>query len=292
MTINWYNPSTLKTKSKVQISSKSHIRSIVLVANPEKKIAGQESVRLRSWLKNKGIRVLGPSQFDQADGVITLGGDGTILSIASQAARARVPVFGVNVGRLGFMTTTSLSGMRKGIEQWLAGKWLLSPRLLLEVTSPSLKGTHLALNDVVVRIGAPTRVTHVHTSINGQELGVLTGDGVIVSTSTGSTAYSLSAQGPVVHPEIDALILTPICPHSFSQRPIVFPSTQTLTLCLQDKHVKNEVQLCFDGQRVFHLKSGDEVHVKQSTYKLQLVYNPQTPYFHVLREKLSWGGRS
>ncbi len=267
------------------------IRSVVIVSNPEKRHAENERPRLQNWLKKRGVSVVSEAQLSKAQAVLTLGGDGTILSVASEAAKANIPVFGINTGRLGFMTSTSMKNMYKSLSAWLAGKWVVSSRMMLEVQPPRIKGPLLALNDAVIRTGATTRVTHIHASVGNADLGFFVGDGVIVATSTGSTAYSLSAQGPIVHPTLDALILTPICAHSFTQRPIVFPADNVLMLKLSDRRSGNRVQLSLDGQRVFDLSAGDAVRIRRSQYKLKLLHDPKVTYFGVLREKLSWGER-
>ncbi len=269
----------------------SDIRSVVIVANPDKDKARQETPRLRQWLKRKHIATLPASSISRADGIITLGGDGTILSIAPQAAAAGVPVLGINVGRVGFLTSVEQKRMYPFLEAWLKGRLVIDERMMLEVVAPRIKAPQLALNDAVIRIGATSRVTTVFASIEKEDVGCFVGDGVIVATPTGSTAYSLSAQGPVLHPGVEALMLTPICAHSFTQRPVVFPAHQTLDLQLRDIRERTEVQLCLDGQRVFSLKSGDCVSVRRANATLQLISDPSVSYFEVLREKLSWGGR-
>lgn len=267
------------------------LTSVAIVHNPDKARAATEIPRLQHWFKQRKIKVLPARRMAQADALLTLGGDGTILSIAAQAAEAGVPVLGVNVGRLGFMTAIEMGRLYDSLEEWIHGKWPVSQRLLLEVVAPRVKKPLLALNDAVVRIGSVARVTSVHASIENEDLGFLTGDGVIVATPTGSTAYSLAAQGPVLHPDVEALILTPICAHSFTQRPVVFPAHQTLELKVRDRREKNEVQLCLDGQRTFVLRSGDRVLVRLAKRKLKLFQDPRVSYFEVLREKLSWGER-
>lgn len=267
------------------------IRSVVLVSNPEKSRARAELPRLRAWLNSNRIDVRPAGKLRGSDAVITLGGDGTILNIASKAALAGVPVLGINVGRLGFMTSMELPALYPTLKRWIKGDWAVSERLMLEVSAPRVNGALLALNDAVIRVGSTPRVTTIDALIENEELGRFTGDGVIVATPTGSTAYSLAAQGPVIHPELEALVLTPICAHSFTQRPVVFPKSQTLELRLQDQRIGNEVQLCLDGQRLFSLKSGDIVRVRCAPYKLRLFQDPKVPYFGVLREKLSWGVR-
>lgn len=267
------------------------IRAIAVHSNPDKARAKAELPRLKAWLLRRKIKLLSTHQLSKTDALITLGGDGTILAIAPQAARAGVPVLGVNIGRLGFMTAVELGGLYPALDRWLKGEWVLRQRLMLEVTAPRVKSPLLALNDAVIRIGSTTRVTTVYAAIEKEDLGCFTGDGVIVATPTGSTAYSLAAQGPVVHPDVDALVLTPICAHSFTQRPVVFPGRQMLELSLRDQREGNEVQLCLDGQRVFLLESGDKVSIRAASFKLKLFQDPEVKYFGVLREKLSWGER-
>jgi len=271
--------------------SNSVVRSVVVVANPEKIRARQELPRLKKWLRAHGIAVFGLSEVDGCDAVITLGGDGTILSVASRAAQAGVPVLGVNIGHLGFMTAVEVRRLYPALKRWLEGHWTVSHRLLLEVWPPHAKHSLLALNDAFVRISAPTRVTTVSAWVAGERLGDFTGDGLIVATPTGSTAYSLAAQGPVIHPEMDALVLTPICAHSFRQRPVVFSAKQTLELRVEDEIPTGQMQLCLDGRRVFSLRHGDRIRIGGAPIKLKLIQDPRVSYFGVLREKLSWGGR-
>lgn len=267
------------------------IRRLAIVAHPYKPRAREELPRLRTWLMRRGIRVLSDRQMSRADAVITLGGDGTILAIAPDAARHGVPVLGVNIGRLGFMTSVELGRLYEALDGWLQNGWPVSERLMLKIHAPRQRQPYYALNDAVIRIGRTPRVASVQVSVDNENLGDFTGDGVIVATPTGSTAYSLAAQGPVLHPEARALLLTPICPHSFRQRPLVMPEGQSLELTLERPQRGSEVQLCLDGQKVFLLRSGDRVRVTRSPYRLKLIQNPQSSYFGVLREKLLWGGR-
>jgi NAD+ kinase len=190
------------------------------------------------------------------------------------------------------MTATDLKHMYGALTEWLKGKWIVSSRMMLEVRAPRINAPLLALNDAVVRTGSTTRVTRIEATVDGVDLGAFVGDGVIAATSTGSTAYSLSAQGPVVHPDLDGIILTPICAHSFTQRPIVFPADRLLTLTHSDNRPgNNKVQLSLDGQRVFDLRQGETVRIRRSQYKLKLLQSPSMTYFGVLKKKLSWGER-
>lgn len=264
-------------------------RKVVVFFNPDKASAKKERPRLLSWLKKKHIDVLPLSKISEAEAVITLGGDGTILAVAPQAALAACPVLGINTGRLGFMTAVDVKHMDRALNDWSLGKLVASSRMMVEVEIPRLKKQFYALNDAVIRTGATNRVTRILATVNEERLGYFVGDGVIVATSTGSTAYSLSAQGPIVHPELDAMILTPICAHSFTQRPIVFSANRALQLSLDDKRANSEVELSLDGQRVFSLKWEDVIRIRRSPHKLELLHDPKKTYFNVLREKLSWG---
>jgi NAD+ kinase len=273
------------------VDVKKSVKSVALHFNPEKPRAIAERPRLEAWFARRKIRLLPLTRLGEADVLITLGGDGTILSIAPQAAQKNVPVLGINTGRLGFMTSIEVPNLYASLSRVVSGKWAVSSRLMLEVVAPRVPTPMLALNDAVIRVGSTTRVTTILASIQGQELGRFIGDGVIVATPTGSTAYSLAAQGPVVHPDVNALVLTPICAHSFSQRPVVYPADQTLEISIVDRRGRNEVQLCLDGQRVFLLHSGDRVLLRRAPQKLQLIHDPAVSYFGILREKLSWGER-
>ncbi|MBV9080560.1 MAG: NAD(+)/NADH kinase [Elusimicrobia bacterium] len=271
--------------------SAGRVRTVAIVPNPEKSRARQELPRLKRWLKKRGIAAVGRAGISRSDAVITLGGDGTLLAVAPDAAAAGVPVIGVNLGRLGFMTAVELRRLYPSLDAWLKGRWVASERLLLEVWPPRRRGPLMALNDVVMRTGATSRITTVSLSISGERLGDFTGDGIIVATPTGSTAYSLAAQGPIVHPEMEALVVTPICAHSFRQRPIVCPADRALEVRLEDANAGSRTTLCLDGQQTFSLELGDRVRIGRAPIKLKLLQDPRWSYFAVLREKLSWGGR-
>jgi NAD+ kinase len=267
------------------------IRSISIVSNPDKIRSREELAPLKTWLKRRHITMLPASQLPEADVVLTLGGDGTILAVAPKAALAGVPVLGINVGRLGFMTAVGLDHMYGALTDVLENRAVISERIMLEVMVPRSRGPNLALNDAVLRIGSATRMTMMNAMIENEDLGCFTGDGLIVATPTGSTAYSLAAHGPIVHPEMEALLLTPICAHSFTQRPVVLSSAHAVTIWPKDRRGMRELQLCLDGQRVFKLQKDDRVVVRRSKHKLKLLQKPDSSYFGVLREKLLWGGR-
>jgi NAD+ kinase len=221
----------------------------------------------------------------QVDLVIVLGGDGTLLSVAHLAALARVPVVGVNLGRLGFLTEVPVDELFVSLDAFLAGRrGIVSPRLLLRATS---RGTsYLCLNDVVINKGAVARMIQIAIQIDGRDIAVLKSDGLIVATPTGSTAYSLSAGGPIVQPYVPALILSPICPHALSFRPMVVSSDSKIKLRILT--AGEEVYLTLDGQRGVLLGKDDVVEIERSAFDLSLVSSPRRNYFDLLKEKLSW----
>jgi NAD+ kinase len=221
----------------------------------------------------------------QVDLVIVLGGDGTLLSVAHLAALARVPVVGVNLGRLGFLTEVPVDELFVSLDAFLAGRrGIVSPRLLLRATS---RGTsYLCLNDVVINKGAVARMIQIAIQIDGRDIAVLKSDGLIVATPTGSTAYSLSAGGPIVQPYVPALILSPICPHALSFRPMVVSSDSKIKLRILT--AGEEVYLTLDGQRGVLLGKDDVVEIERSASDLSLVSSPRRNYFDLLKEKLSW----
>jgi NAD+ kinase len=223
---------------------------------------------------------------EKVDLVVVLGGDGTLLSVAHKAARAGVPVMGVNLGRLGFLTEIPVSEARLALDSMLMGEAesVISPRRLIEARCR--RKVHLCLNDVVINKGALSRMVQIAIRIDGKEVAVLKADGVIVATPTGSTAYSLAAGGPIVQPRVPAIVLSPICPHTLTFRPMVISAGSTIGLKLITDG--EEVYLTLDGQRGAHLKKNDEVEVRTSPLELKLVTSPKRNYFDLVKEKLGW----
>ena len=222
---------------------------------------------------------------EASDLVVVLGGDGTLLSVAHLAAKAGVPVMGVNLGRLGFLTEIPVSEAVPTLERFLAGEaGLVSPRWLLE--GRTAKETSYCLNDLVVTKGAKARMIELAIGIDGRDVTRLKADGLIVSTPTGSTAYSLSAGGPILHPQVPAIVLTPICPHTLSFRPLAVPATSVITVRLLTGG--EEVYLTLDGQRGGVFEHHDAVEIRRAPYELQLVTSPRRGYFDLVKEKLGW----
>ena len=221
-----------------------------------------------------------------SDLVVVLGGDGTLLSVAHVAARAGVPVMGVNLGSLGFLTEVPLAEMRIALDAVLAGgEDTISPRMMLESTCRGK--ADLTLNDVVINKTAKARMIQFGISVDGREIATLRADGLIVATPTGSTAYSLSAGGPILQPHVPAIVLTPICPHTLSFRPTVISSAARVRIDLRTPG--EEVYLTLDGQRGGKMEDDDAVEIRKSALVLNLVTSPKRHYFGLLQEKLRWG---
>lgn len=222
----------------------------------------------------------------KVDLLLVLGGDGTLLSIAHVAAQKDVPVVGINLGALGFLTEVPLDEMFLTLNSYLEGNdKIVSRRQMLQAKTK--ENSYYSLNDVVINKGALARMIRCAIWIDGKEIAMTRADGLIISTPTGSTAYSLSAGGPIVQPYIPAIILTPICPHTLSFRPMVISSESEVKVQLLTGG--EEVYLTIDGQRGELMKKDDAVTVCQSELKLQLISSPRRNYFDLLKEKLRWG---
>jgi len=229
---------------------------------------------------------------DRSDMVIVLGGDGTLLSVARLVWNSRVPILGVNLGGLGFLTEISLEELYPVLEKVLQGDFEINERDVMNA-SVIRKGESAAeftvLNDAVINKGALARIIDLEITINGKYLTTFRSDGLIISTPTGSTAYNLSAGGPIVYPSLHTLIITPICPHTLTNRPIVIPDDVRVRAVLKSK--EEEVILTLDGQQGFPLEFEDVVEVKSAEGRILLIKSPYRHYFELLREKLKWGER-
>jgi len=222
----------------------------------------------------------------RADLVIVLGGDGTLLSIAHVAAQEDVPVVGINLGALGFLTEVPLDEMYLTLDSYLGGnEEIVSRRRMLEAKTEGK--TYYCLNDVVINKGALARMIQCAIWIDDKEISMTKADGLIISTPTGSTAYSLSAGGPIIQPHIPAIIIAPICPHTLSFRPMVISSESMVKVQLLTGG--EEVYLTIDGQRGNLMKKDDTVEVRCSGLELRLISSPKKNFFDLLQEKLRWG---
>ncbi|MBP1769580.1 MAG: inorganic polyphosphate kinase [Candidatus Aminicenantes bacterium] len=220
-----------------------------------------------------------------SDLIVVLGGDGTLLSVAPAAARAGVPVMGINLGRLGFLTEIPVSEAVATLDRFLAGDaGLVSPRWLLEARTAEISS--YCLNDAVITKGAVSRMIELVLGIDGRDVATFKADGLIVSTPTGSTAYSLSAGGPIVHPRVPAIVVTPICPHTLSFRPLAVPAASSVSVRLLTGG--EEVFLTLDGQRGRAMAANDTVELRKAPFELQLVTSPKRSYYDLVKEKLGW----
>jgi NAD+ kinase len=224
--------------------------------------------------------------------IIVLGGDGTLLSVARLVGEHDVPILGVNLGGLGFLTEITLEELYRVLEKVVQGDFITDERVVLHA-SVIRRGERMAefvvLNDAVINKGALARIIDLETTINGEYLITFKSDGLILSTPTGSTAYNLSAGGPIVYPSLHCIIITPICPHTLTNRPIMIPDDVEIRATLKTK--QQEVTLTLDGQQGFTLEFEDVVEVKKAEGHILLITSPYRHYFEVLREKLKWGER-
>jgi len=263
--------------------------------------------KLATWLESHGKKVFIDADTAAAiklDGydresipslvemLIVLGGDGTLLAASRLVADAHrdVPIFGVNLGSLGFMAEVSLDELYDNLEKAIAGKLATEDRIML-TTSVLRDGKRIAqyrvLNDAVINKGALARMMELKVSVDDGLLTTLRADGLIIATPTGSTAYSLSAGGPIIYPTLHCFVVTPICPHTLSNRPIAVPDNVVVTVCLTSH--SEDVVLTLDGQIGFTLMPNDVVEIKKSRFKMKLIKHPTKSYYEILRAKLKWG---
>ena len=228
-----------------------------------------------------------------ADLVVVLGGDGTLLSVTRIPGIEEVPILAVNLGDLGFLTEVRVDELYDVVGQVLDGRYELDHRMMLDVTlrrsDGTVAGRYRTLNDVVVNKGALARIIDLETSINGNYLNSFKADGLIITTPTGSTGYSLSAGGPIIAPGLQVFAITPICPHTLTNRPLILPASSNVHVCLRSDHA--DVYLTMDGQVGVRLQCGDTVEVSRSNARISLIHSPVRSYFDTLKEKLKWGQR-
>ena len=285
------------------------MRRVGIVAKPDAPRAAEVVARLVEWLIARDIEVtleketagivpaLRVAAANKAelpglsDLLIVLGGDGTLLSMARAVGDLGVPIMGVNLGGLGFLTATTLDEMLPSLEAAVAGRMIVEERLLLlarVIRNGAVVCEHMALNDMVITKSAMSRLINLAVSVEGEYATAYRADGLIISTPTGSTAYSLSAGGPIVFPTADVIVLTPICSHTLTNRPIVLPASLGIEVTVQSDQ---EIMLTVDGQVGVGLRERDIVEVVKAAPHLRLVRFAQKDFFSVLRAKLKWGER-
>ncbi len=224
--------------------------------------------------------------------IIVLGGDGTLLSVARQVWNKNIPILGVNLGGLGFLTEITLEELYPVLEKVLRNDFEINEREVLNagvIRNEKRIAEFIVLNDAVINKGALARIIDLETTINDEYLSTFRSDGLIISTPTGSTAYNLSAGGPIVYPSLHTIIITPICPHTLTIRPIIIPDDVKIRALLKSRN--EEVTLTLDGQQGFALDYEDIVEVGKAEGRILLIKSPYRQYFELLREKLRWGER-
>lgn len=277
------------------------IKSVSIVVKPNHAEALITAAELSAWLQTKGIKQIGePLSASQtrdettptldADLIVVLGGDGTMISTARLIGLDRTLVLGINYGSLGYLTDFRIEEMFPALESIIAGQYEIDRRVMLE--AELLRGEERlaagrVLNDVVLNKAALARIIEIDVHLNGQFVNSFRADGLIISTPTGSTAYNLSAGGPIIYPSMNAVVMTPICPFTLTNRPIVIPDAAEIELSLKDEN--EGVILTFDGQTGHRMKANDRVVIRKSETTFNLVQPTNRNYFDVLRDKLKWG---
>jgi NAD+ kinase len=271
-------------------------------------------VELEDWLRRRGVDAVWSTEAAelfaagtrttadrsqlpvQSDLAVVLGGDGTLLAMAKAIAESGqdVPILAVNFGSLGFLTEITRPEVFDALDAVLANRASHDLRMMLCAVATRAgenRASHMALNDVVFSRTALSRMIELSVSVGDQFVTAVRADGLIVATPTGSTAYNLAAGGPIVHPAMDALILTPIAPHTLTNRPIVIPAEREVRVQSTGSNAGDEVYVTMDGQTGFGLQQGDELAITRADRPLRLVRSTQRSYFEVLRQKLKWNER-
>jgi NAD+ kinase len=288
------------------------IARVGIVAKARLSAAAGDLADIASWLERRGMepifdtataslagttaaRTAEPDELPRlVDLIVVLGGDGTLLGTAGRIARSGrdIPILGVNFGGLGFLTEITLPELYPSLEAVLAGHASMDERMMLRSITTREGATYddrVVLNDLVVTRGSLSRIIEMSVWVGDSFVTRFRSDGLIVASPTGSTAYNLAAGGPIIHPSVDALVITPIAPHTLTNRPIVVPSGAEVRLHPHVDGAENEIYVSFDGQFNFALEPGDEVRVRRAERPLRIVRASTRSYFEVLREKLKWG---
>lgn len=284
----------------------SKVKKAGIVCNPKKPQAEKILSQLIDWFTKKKVKVwieesalpilhqkdlICPSGelASRSDLIIAMGGDGTLLKAARMVGRTPVPILGVNIGSLGFLTETVEEEIYTVLEDVIEGSYELEKRMVLEAKLEGGEQKFYALNDVVIIMGESGRIVEMILRVSGEYVCTFPADGVIISTPTGSTAYSLAAGGPIVYPRMDCIIVTPICAHSLGVRPMIIPSSEEIQTRVQSR--AGDARLVVDGQESLRLRSDIQIEIKKADYYISLIKPKRKSFFEILRTKLRWGGR-
>ncbi len=286
------------------MTSPSKTRKIAVVAKRVSQEALETAVELAHWLRRRQLGValeetileanpeVQAEAFDRSeiyDLVVVLGGDGTLLSVARSLADS-IPILGVNMGNLGFLTEVPRSELYPSVMKFLEGDYEVDERALLDVSLRRATGEEVSyrvLNDAVINKSALARIIELVVTVDGHRVATYRSDGLIISTPTGSTAYNLAAGGPILNPQLPVVVVTPICPHTLTLRPIVVPDSASVELRLETSH--EEVYLTLDGQEGTQIEYGDTIRLHRSNDVVRLVKTSDRTFYDSLRDKLRWG---
>ncbi len=287
-------------------------KKVGIVANPTKPESGRAFKEISELLMERGVKVFTDEETcllaerswcsgrikvvdrlllpDKVELIIVLGGDGTFLTVAKLVDKRPVPILGVNFGTLGFLTEITVDDMESSLERLLKGEFVVENRPVLRVKVLRKNGhvsIYRCVNEVAIKRDTLARIIEVEVSADNDYVTTFRGDGIIVATPTGSTAYSLSAGGPIIYPTLNAMLLTPICPHTLTMRPLVLKGETCLKVRLKTE--SENVMVIFDGQEGIELRLGDVIEITRSPYDLLILRDPKKSYYQTLREKLKWG---
>lgn len=270
------------------------IKKLAIVINAEKDSAHDLGEYFLGFAKRMGVKgkmekafPLKESFLKGMDACCVIGGDGTILAVVKQAIAYDVPVFGINQGKLGFLATFNVGEAKRDFEKILAGEYSIEKRFVLEAKMADGQ-TYYGLNDIVIKHMAPSRMTEMQVYANSEYVTSYSGDGLIISTPTGSTAYNLSAGGPIVHPGAMVLLMTPICPHTLTNRSVVFDSKNELKIDLADSE-RGAIMVALDGQIIGAEAGQFPMEAKIADFGMRLIQPKHYSHFKTLRTKLRWG---
>lgn len=282
------SPPPFKTSVKLEL------RNAGIITKKDASPVKVYAATLTDWLQNRKINVIINDISPDLDIIIVLGGDGTLLHIAEQAARYSIPVLGINLGHLGFLTELTENETFSALEYILSNQVTIENRLMLKarvVRDTDACSYRYALNDIVINKNAVDRLLNLSTTADEKYITTYKADGLIFSSPTGSTAYSLSAGGPLVHPGLATILVTPICPFMLSSRPIILPADKILRTRLDSRDRGDNAQVIIDGQPVWVMKKDDFLEIETAEHSLQLIVSSTRDYFTILRNKLHWGSQ-
>ncbi len=281
------------------------MKKIGLVVKSDAK-ANKKAAELEDWLRSKKIEVVRkktvetgqkndwadiPPPTSDVDCVFVLGGDGTFLSAVRWIGDQDIPILGIKFGEVGFLAEIAEENLYPAAEKVLRGDFILRSRMRLSVKvvrGNKFRAQETVLNDVVINRGALARLAHIETHIDDHYLTTYSADGLIVATPTGSTAYSLAAGGPVIHPAVPGIILTPTCPFTLTNRPLIVPESANISIRLAKG--SSDIILTFDGQKGLEINDKDEIQIQKGPHPIHLITLPERQYFDILKNKLKWSG--